>query len=206
MGLQRSPERRQLYRQEARRDILDATEALLVEEGVERFSMRKLAARCGVSAPTLYHYFPDKPALLEELVRARLQVLLGDLRRVELGPDPVANMRALYAAFARFGLANPTHYRLLMTPREDQVPPPEVEEARGLLEHSLDDLERDGRLRAPIEVVRQSFWSVLHGLISLQESRPEHDWHPELVTTALDSMIRGFVRDEAAGPHEEDPQ
>ena len=46
-------DRRLRHREEARRAILDAPQELLVEQGYESFSMRKLASRCGYAAPTI---------------------------------------------------------------------------------------------------------------------------------------------------------
>ncbi len=42
--------------------------ALIEEEGLESFSMRKLAAKLGCEAMSLYHYFPSKDHLLDALV------------------------------------------------------------------------------------------------------------------------------------------
>lgn len=47
--------------------LLDAAGELLEELGVERISTNLVAARAGVTPPTLYHYFADKYALLEAL-------------------------------------------------------------------------------------------------------------------------------------------
>lgn len=47
--------------------LLDAAGHLLEEVGVERISTNLVAARAGVSPPTLYHYFDDKYALLTAL-------------------------------------------------------------------------------------------------------------------------------------------
>ena len=47
--------------------LLDSAGELLEELGVERISTNLIAARAGVSPPTLYHYFPDKYALLAAL-------------------------------------------------------------------------------------------------------------------------------------------
>ena len=48
------------------------------DQGYAAVSMRGLAATCGVSTGTLYHYFPCKDALFSSLVRARLRWDLGD--------------------------------------------------------------------------------------------------------------------------------
>ena len=47
--------------------LLDAAGELLAEVGVERISTNLVAARAGVSPPTLYHYFANKYALLAAL-------------------------------------------------------------------------------------------------------------------------------------------
>ncbi|MCB9663835.1 MAG: TetR/AcrR family transcriptional regulator [Alphaproteobacteria bacterium] len=52
---------------EVRARLLDAGFRLLVEEGYAHATMRRLAAAAGVSTGSLYHYFPDKQAILWEL-------------------------------------------------------------------------------------------------------------------------------------------
>jgi AcrR family transcriptional regulator len=201
MSLEPAKRRREQSRADARRVILDATENLLVEGGYEHFSMRKLVDRCGYSAPTIYHYFGDKPGLLDALLQERLELLVGDLRRVSLGSDPVANMRATSRAFAHFGLKNPSHYFLLTVPRApDTVPPPAAEEASAILAQPMSDLFDQGRLHFDnLDEARQVLWSFMHGLISLQLSRPDEDWSPDLVDHAIEAMIRGCLRSELNG-------
>ena len=48
--------------------VLDAAVALVDSDGLDRLSMRKLAAALGVEAMTFYHYLPNKAALLDGLV------------------------------------------------------------------------------------------------------------------------------------------
>src|SRR5262249_23213265 len=90
--LQPAALRRTRQREEARRAILDATEAILLEDGEELLSIRKLALRCGYTAPTIYHYFRDKDGLNDALLEERFSRLLQRIRRVPLAPDPVANI------------------------------------------------------------------------------------------------------------------
>jgi TetR/AcrR family tetracycline transcriptional repressor len=49
--------------------VVEAAVALIGESGLEAFSMPKLAAVLGVRAPSLYHYFADKDALLAAVAR-----------------------------------------------------------------------------------------------------------------------------------------
>ncbi len=186
-------DRRLRHREEARRAILDATQELLVEQGYESFSMRKLASRCGYAAPTIYHYFGDKPGLLDRLIDLRMREVSAEMRSVHLTSDPVENMRRLFIAFVRWGLANPTHYQLLTSTRE---PHPAGEEAREVLMRPVTQLEEQGRLETDIDLARQSLWALVHGIISLQTTRPEEDWSEQLIDRALDAMICGLVKPE----------
>ena len=186
-------DRRLRHREEARRAILDATQELRVEQGYESFSMRKLASRCGYAAPTIYHYFGDKPGLLDRLIDLRMREVSAEMRSVHLTSDPVENMRRLFIAFVRWGLANPTHYQLLTSTRE---PHPAGEEAREVLMRPVTQLEEQGRLETDIDLARQSLWALVHGIISLQTTRPEEDWSEHLIDRALDAMICGLVKPE----------
>jgi len=198
-AIQPAERRRLQSRAEARRAILDATEALLVEDGFDAFSMRRLAERCGYTPPTIYHYFGDKQRLLDELLDERCRGLVRGLRRVPLDGDSVRNLRALSLAFARFGLRNPTHYALLSAPRDPELPPPPAaEEARVLLSQPLDQLAADGRLCVDLEAARQSFWSFLHGFVLLRTTRSDLPWARDVLEVGLDALIRGLVRADGA--------
>lgn len=83
--------------------LLDAAGELLAELGVERISTNLVAARAGVSPPTLYHYFADKYALLgalgERLMAAQnalvaLDPLLGEAAIAQVLLDHVTLTRA----------------------------------------------------------------------------------------------------------------
>jgi AcrR family transcriptional regulator len=188
-------QRRSQQRADARRAILDATESLLVEGGYESFSIRRLVDRCGYTAPTIYHYFGDKPGLLDALLEEVFQKLVRLVRRVPESEDPIEYLRALARAFVRFGLRNPTHYRLLTQPRDPASHPPRaVEEVRKLLEKPWLELWELERLRShDSRSASQSFWALCDGLIHLQTSRPDHQWSKSLVADSIDAMLRGLI-------------
>jgi AcrR family transcriptional regulator len=196
MSLQSASQRREQNRADARRAILEATETILVEEGYDAFSMRKLVDRCGYTAPTIYTHFGDKPGLIDALLEERLSLLVDDLHRVPASPNPIESLRALMLAFARFGRQNPTHYQLLTQPREASTPPPAAgEEARILLEQPLNDIDEAGLFESgQRELVGQSLWACLHGLISLPTTRTDVDWCKDLVEQSLDAVIRGWFQ------------
>ena len=65
----------------SREQVLDAALDLVDREGVAALSMRRLGAELGVEAMTLYHYLPNKDALLDgivERVMAQAETSLAD--------------------------------------------------------------------------------------------------------------------------------
>ena len=193
--------RRRELREEVRRSILADAEALLVEDGYERFSMRRLANRCGYTAPTIYHYFGDKQSLLDAVLEHGFQRILVRLRRVRRSADPAEYVRAQLGAFVRFSIENPTHYRLLALPRPHDAPPPaSAQAAREQLESPLEALLGAGRLRArSVEQAVQCLWAVLHGVISLRTNGPDAEWVENLESFALDTLLRGLIAPPGAG-------
>jgi AcrR family transcriptional regulator len=191
MSLQPPEQRRLRYRADTRRAILDAAEQLLVEGGLDAFSMRRLAERCGCTAPTLYHYFRDKPGLIAELLDERMQRLVGELRRASPSGAPREQVRAMSLSFARFGLRNPRHYELLTLNRgPDAEDPPAGTEARRLLEGPLEALARGGRVGVEdLETLRLGLWSLLHGYILLRTTRPDEAWSEAVLERSLDALL-----------------
>jgi AcrR family transcriptional regulator len=55
--------------------ILEATLALIAENGLHATPMSQISKRSGVSAGTIYHYFPSKEALINELYVDLKQVI-----------------------------------------------------------------------------------------------------------------------------------
>lgn len=197
--------RRKQNRADARRRILDASEALLLEAGQVGFSIRQLVGRCGYSAPTIYHYFGDKTGLIDALLEERLlSTLVAALHAVPTHADPLEEARARYQAFARWGIGHPDQYRLLMEPRaEDATPLPSGEVALSLMRSPFERLAEAGRLPVDdLEALSQATWACLHGLISLPALRPDVDWQPQLIERSLDAVIRGWLIDSSGHPAE----
>lgn len=58
--------------------ILETSWQLLAEEGIEKFSMRRLADKLGIQAPSLYWYFKSKQALYQRLANQISKIILDE--------------------------------------------------------------------------------------------------------------------------------
>jgi len=198
MGSPAFEQRRSEQRAQVRRSILDATEELLLEEGAERFSIRRLVERCGYTAPTIYHHFGDKKGLIDTLLDERFERLARQMKRVPRGADSVAYLREMGLAFVRFGLRNPTHHRLLFAPRaQPHAPPRSALEVQEMLEQAWTELWEAGRLHAgDAGAAGQAMFCLLYGLTSRRIARPDHDWSKTGIEDGIDALLRGLVAPE----------
>jgi len=58
--------------------ILEASWEILGEEGIDKFSMRRLADRLGIQAPSLYWYFKSKQNLYQRLANQISKIILDE--------------------------------------------------------------------------------------------------------------------------------
>src|SRR5258708_5826478 len=66
--------------------VLDAARDVLSEDGTEA-SMESIAVRAGVGVGTVYRHFPNKDALIDALVAAILEDLVGAATSALARPD-----------------------------------------------------------------------------------------------------------------------
>jgi AcrR family transcriptional regulator len=140
------------------REIVAAARAILEEDGLDALTMRRIAERLGIRAPSLYKHFPDKESLEAAIISAAFEEQAGVFERaVEEGDDP---LEALGAAYRRFALAHPHLYRL-MTDRElrRDLLAPGVEDRAGLTIYRAAGESTD-RARAA--------WAFAHGMAMLE--------------------------------------
>ena len=181
-------------------EILKATQALLLEGGIDGLSIRRVSERCGYSAPTIYHHFGDKKGLIDALLEERFRTVHELMAAIPRGSDPAVYLRQMARAFVRFALENPSHYQLLMAPGLGNIAAvPSAEAARALVKAALGELAAQGTLAAPdLEAAFQVLWAVLHGVISLYLAAPENEVFAHLDELAFDMIENGLLRRRAA--------
>lgn len=68
-------------------EILHAARDIVVEEGATKLTMRKVAARCGITVGNVSYYFPNKQGLLHDLCDAVVQGYADDWDEIMADPD-----------------------------------------------------------------------------------------------------------------------
>jgi AcrR family transcriptional regulator len=151
---------------DTRRAILDAAEALLAEGGETALSIREVCARVGVTAPTVYHHFRDKQALVDEVVNACFAEFADALDGPDAPTDPVERLRWGFDRYVAYGLEHPAHYQLIFS-RSGARPTPAGEMSYGRLRRLVLEIDAAGRLTAPVDEATPALWAAMHGCTSL---------------------------------------
>src|SRR5690606_2025312 len=97
-----------------REEIVDAAVELLDETGDERtITLRSVARRVGIAAPSIYAHFPDQPAIMLAVVRRAFGELEEALRSAVRGAggDPRERLYALCRAYLDLARTHPERYR-----------------------------------------------------------------------------------------------
>lgn len=98
-----------------RLQILTAAGELLDENGGEEaVTLRAVARRAGIAAPSIYAHFPSAQAILLALAQDAFTELTEQLVvGASTEPDPVVRLRAVSAAYLHFAAARPQRYRVM---------------------------------------------------------------------------------------------
>ncbi len=157
---------RDLESEATRRSILAAAETLLASHGEQGLSIREVCLRAGVTPPTVYHHFGDKAALVDRVVDDCFAAFDHFYDDRTPPADPVERLRWGFDRYVEYGIAHPTHYRLMFL-RSQGRPTPAGMASYDRLRRRVRAIDEAGRLLAPWEDATAAFWSSVHGVTSL---------------------------------------
>ena len=104
------PDRRP-YRRAApdqrRDDLIAATLGLIAEQGPTAATVRAIAARAGVTAGLIRHYFTSKEDLIRTAYQSLMQAMTDETAMAAAGPGPNAPPHARLTALVKAALAPP---------------------------------------------------------------------------------------------------
>lgn len=188
---------------EQREKILACACDLYLEDGLEGFSMRKLARAVGVTAPALYRHYESKDRVLLDVVGEAYRRLAEYLYRGLQGRTPEERFRLAGEGYFSFALENARLYEVLFAFPElmgmGDVPE-ELEAQACAIGQFWNDRVREcmdsGMLRRldPDEV-GQTLWAHAHGLVSLYLNgmlRVEEDEFREMYSASTRRLLLGL--------------
>ena len=154
--------------------LLDAAQQQLIECGTEKFSLRAVAKRAGVSHAAPAHHFGDLQGLLTALAARGYQQLLQQQDRYldKAQSDPHSRLVALGLGYINFAGENPALFRLMFSSdhpnREDEhFAQISLEAFNNLVAETRALLKRDPYKDANAMQDLVTSWALVHGLAEL---------------------------------------
>ncbi|HBN07404.1 MAG TPA: TetR/AcrR family transcriptional regulator [Cyanobacteria bacterium UBA8530] len=195
-------ERRAREREERRDCILQAAQAIIAEEGIEKLSVRKIASRIEYSPSLIYHYFQDKEEILHHLMGGVYKAILEAIAPYQFSEEPPEEkIKASTRKYIEMALQMPDAYKAIML---SSVP--------GTLAHTS-ILFKDARQKRPalgmlcqyleelgweneeqIERTAQVYWCATFGLIirMITEKDLDHMQIERLIENYLHFILGGI--------------
>lgn len=194
--------------------ILDTALDIIIKEGFNNLSVRKIASRLNFTATTIYNYYKNKDEI-NLMIRIRGFEKLHEMMTKRSAPfnNIEDRIKAMIHAYVEFGLANPSYYDIMFN-----LHTPKYQDYVGTDMEPLALLEKQASMRClsvfvePIsayvpaqgkkkdhyilfQVVKS--WADLHGLITLSNSRLFHEvlddvetFIEERTTNLIEDMMR----------------
>jgi AcrR family transcriptional regulator len=157
-----------------RRALIEASLALISEEGFSALTLREVARRAGVTHAAPYRHFADKEALLAAVAEEGFRAMATQMReRMDKEPRPSERLLACGVAYVLFAVHHPAHFRVMFGPHfakpaDHEGLSKEGGNSFGLLVQSIVQGQQAGELREgePLALALMA-WSQVHGLASL---------------------------------------
>lgn len=171
-------------KQNRRLAIVAVAEQLLVREGLEAVTIRRVAAEAGLSSGAMYMYFKNKEELLLCMLIQNLKILKEDMVESVDGNDPFESIRKMgyhyrnyfsrfgrYIGILSFSTKNDKKYGHLSSEMLDELEEMLIELlnlVRGLLESPSVNDRING---IPPERVVPLLWALIQGLVQISSSQ-----------------------------------
>jgi len=197
-------EKRDRYKEEFRREILNSARELFIDVGYENFSMRRLAEKIDYSPTTIYHYFKNKDDLLFAVCEEVAEQFLTRLRHIRsVEHKPLETLRQSMLYLVEFAFDNPNQYKVFFLTRPNIYgTQEEFIKRESMARNSYFEFReivqtciKEGNFRhMDIDVLTQVLATAPHGLITMTLYRSSFPWvdHKVLAAALVDGLLRGF--------------
>ena len=159
-----------------RQQLLTVAEQIILERGVDGFTLREAARRAGVSPAAPAHHFKDAKGLLTEVALLGFREFGDALEAADRagGADPAQRLRAQAVAYVNFALQQPARFQLMF--RDDKHDDSNAEfksaaaRAYGILESAIraaTNTPPERELTPEGHGLLLAVWSMVHGFSNL---------------------------------------
>ena len=191
-------ERKLRQKEEVRNAILQAAWHIVMAEGWQALSIRKIAEAIEYSVPVIYDHFENKEAILLELTKQGFRILNEELTKAKKrSTDPEKQIEAMAYSYWEFAFDNKAYYQVMyglgMPSCETVSQISELKTFTNLVLEPIKNLIEAGNPPHPDAMLKlHTFWSMLHGLISINMMNNNQE-KQELNQMVIQDFITAFI-------------
>lgn len=187
--------------------ILQAAMKVIAEVGYHKAKISKIAEIAGIGAGSVYLYFSNKEAIIEEIFLEAWTIIEGTIKGLaeDTGLAPDEKIRELIAGIVRLAMSKPDLSRLILSEHSFWSSSSNakilatVGNVRSLLVSILTDGRAKGRFRGDMDCTMAGSFIVgglWHTISFILESRPECD--PDTLHSEIYSFVSNAIKVAAA--------
>lgn len=199
-------ERRQLEKEAIKKKIIDAAHEILIKDGFENLSIRKIASKIEYSPSIIYHYFKDKAEIVSCVVDEGYGKILQKIGKAEIDrKDPINAIESVLRAYIELVMENQEQFKAILLNDlgdiQDKVNMLDegISKYRKSVQSLCEVLELgmdSGKIRRmDIELTAQIIWTSTHGLVSrlLLEKKVPLYQKERLINHHFEILMRGLI-------------
>jgi len=196
-----------------REELITAASEIIAESGnASQLTLRGVAKRVGIAAPSIYRHFPDADHLKMAVVERSFATFAAARESTSRHlAGPAEALLAGCRAYCQFALDHPGPYRFMFShemPTAGRTPGPAGLAAFQGLASSIRRCQDTGTAHAPDdpEHLAAQVWAALHGMVMLRMNAPHFPWPAPLEEMADQAVTRLVVLDQdSPGKRDKDP-
>lgn len=191
-------ERKIRQKEEVRTSILNVAWQIVTEEGWQALSIRKIAEAIEYSVPVIYDHFANKEAILYELTKQGFNSLNQQLTKAQKrSTHPEKQLEDMAHAYWEFAFDNKAQYQVMyglgIPSCETVLQIPEIGSFTDLVTQPIKELITKNKNTTADPLLKlQTFWSMLHGLVSINMMN-NNEHKQELNQRVIQDFISGFI-------------
>jgi AcrR family transcriptional regulator len=165
------------HREEVRALMIAASREIVLAEGIDALTIRRVAKAIGYCGGSIYSYFDSREAIAIELVREGFDRLNEFMKAAHNVVDPIERLHAIGYAYLGFAEQEPASFRLIFMNQaklSDQIMAEAIERHGGFktYEFLVDAVRKVLEMRNITSIdpheIAQLAWSTIHGVATLR--------------------------------------
>ncbi len=195
-------ERRSAEREQTKKRIFDAASDIIIAEGFEKLSIRKIADRIEYSPGVIYNYFKDKNEIVKLIIAENIQRICNSMTSLELQEmQPKTALEQGLTKFATAMLENRQQYKAIMLSGMNLSLFREDNSATNELKELLINVLITGKNTGVFDIRNEGIAAMLliaamFGLINtlVQEKLEDEKMQAMLIESHVEILVRGVSK------------